>query len=79
MWLVQLKWLGPEETMRNILSRASMDKPTGENMTPATLFGVLAVPRGEDEVGALAESTSRPLPTCLTTRGRRGSRGRARS
>lgn len=26
---------------RNILSRASMDKPTGENMTPENLFGVL--------------------------------------
>merc|ERR1712060_72427 len=28
---------------RNILSRASMDKPKGENMTPENLFGVLTV------------------------------------
>jgi solute carrier family 35 protein E1 len=29
--------------LRNILSRASMDKPKGENMTPENLFGVLTV------------------------------------
>jgi len=29
--------------IRNILSRASMDKPKGENMTPENLFGVLTV------------------------------------
>jgi solute carrier family 35 protein E1 len=28
---------------RNILSRASMDKPKGENMTPENLFGVLTI------------------------------------
>jgi solute carrier family 35 protein E1 len=29
--------------IRNICSRASMDKPKGENMTPENLFGVLTV------------------------------------
>ena len=29
--------------LRNILSRASMDKPKGENMTPENLFGVLTI------------------------------------